>query len=65
MIKIRCKATIVIIILLTSLPLKAQVPNAGFELWSVEPLLDVLMPDEWSFTAIPVIAVPSGVKVFS
>lgn len=36
----------------------AQVPNGSFESWSNEPTTNVLMPDEWSFTAIPEIAVP-------
>lgn len=55
--KIKCKNIIVFLILLTSLSIKAQVPNGGFELWSMEPTLGVLMPDEWSFSAIPFIAV--------
>ena len=56
--KTQCRAAIVFLILLTSLSIKAQVPNEGFELWSVEPILGVLMPDEWSSIAMPGIAVP-------
>lgn len=52
------KGAIAFLFLLTFLSLKAQVPNGGFELWSMEPTLDVLMPDEWFFTAIPGVAVP-------
>ena len=56
--KTQCKAAVVCLILLTSLSIKAQVPNGDFELWSVEPTLGVLMPDEWSFIAMPEVAVP-------
>jgi hypothetical protein len=56
--KTTCKAAIVSLILLMSLSIKAQVPNGGFELWSVEPTLSLLMPDGWSFIAIPGIVVP-------
>lgn len=56
--KTKCKATIVFLILLISLSNKAQVPNGGFELWSLQPVLGVLMPDEWISTVMPGIAVP-------
>lgn len=53
-----CKAAIVFLILLTSLSMKSQVPNGGFELWSEEPITDMLMPDEWTIIAIPEFVVP-------
>jgi hypothetical protein len=56
--KTKCKVVIVFFILLTSLSIQAQVPNGGFELWSVEPTLSMLMPDEWTFSAIPGVNAP-------
>jgi hypothetical protein len=52
------KAAVIFMFSLMSVTLKAQVPNAGFESWSVEPTISVLMPDQWSSTAFPGIAVP-------
>jgi len=56
--KTKCKTVIVFLILLTSLSMKAQVRNGGFELWSVEPITDMLMPDEWTIIAMPLVVVP-------
>jgi hypothetical protein len=56
--KTKCKAVIVFLVLLTSLSIKAQVPNGGFESWTLEPALGMLMPDEWIFTAIPEVTAP-------
>jgi len=55
---IKINSLVVFLILGMSLAINAQVPNAGFESWSVDGTLGVLMPDDWSSTAIPGIAVP-------
>ncbi|MFO7890725.1 MAG: T9SS type A sorting domain-containing protein [bacterium] len=50
--------SVIILLLLLSALLNAQVPNGSFEEWSTEPKSEILMPDNWTFGALPGIAIP-------
>jgi len=51
-------SNVIIVGIILSVSLNAQVPNGDFESWNIETTSNVLMPDGWTFGAMPGIAIP-------